>query len=219
VEEQMIRSHAPAAGAGEASPAPPRLSDKTLAAFPHATEPPPAHTAQEITALVQMLRTAGAATIAIGHGRHQASWDTAHALQDSWAATGRSVLNVVSWPEQAASWLKPARQLVGSHPDAWVIIDNPAGCAQLAERLSAHPDWTATRTFGTASLDNADAAALTGFGVLTGMRGVSRDGSTWRIGHGLLLRDSPAVPARGRGPFSAGRRQSPGRLVRQQRHD
>jgi hypothetical protein len=73
-----------------------------------------------------------------------------------------------------------------------VIIDNPAGCAQLAMRLAEHDDWTATRTFGTAALDSPDAVALTAAGVLSGMRGVTAAGGTWRVGHGVLLRDQGA---------------------------
>lgn len=141
-----------------------------------------------------LLRSAGVDTVTIGHGRCLASRDTAQALADAWSNTGRTVLALVDCPERAASWLKPARQLVQTHPDVWVIVDNLAGYAQVAERLKDREDWTPSRTFRTASLDSPDAAALTGFNVLTGMRGVSRDGTTWRVGHGLLLRDEPVLP-------------------------
>ncbi len=109
----------------------------------------------------------------------------------------------MDWPEQAASWLKQARQLVRTHPDAWVIIDNPAGWAQLAARLSEHEDWSPARTFGSASLDSPDTAVLTGLGVLTGMRGVSRDGAPWRIGHGGIRLRQP-TPERRVAPAGAG---------------
>lgn len=92
------------------------------------------------------------------------------------------MLNTVDWPATAASWLKPARQLVSTQPDAWVIIDNPAGCAQVANRLAEHENWTATRTFATASLHSTDVAALTAAGVLSGMSGATATGETCRLG-------------------------------------
>lgn len=174
----------------------PRISDRALADHPHSTRAPAPHTAEEISALVTMLCVAGASTIAIGHGRHTTSRDTATAVTDAWNRAGGTVLGSVDWPARAASWLKPARQMVRAHPDAWVIVDNPAGCAQLARRLAEEQEWSAGRTFGTASIDSPDAAALTGSGALTGMRGVTADGHTWRIGHGVLLRDQAATVIR-----------------------
>jgi Periplasmic binding protein len=171
----------------------PRIPDWAFAAHPHSTKPPAAHTGEEIRTLTAMLRSAGASSITIGHGRHPASRDAALAVIQAWTDGAGTVLGTIDWPERAASWLKPARQLVQTHPDAWVIIDNPAGCAQLAMRLTDHLGWSPARTFGTASMYSPDAAALTGFGVLTGMRGVTPDGATWRIGHGVLLREEPSA--------------------------
>lgn len=55
-------------------------------------------------------------------------------------------------------------------------------------RLAQHEQWSAARTFGTASTDSPDLDALTGFGLLAGLRGVTAAGCTWRIGHSDLLR-------------------------------
>ncbi|MGH3601917.1 MAG: hypothetical protein ACRDQH_16845, partial [Pseudonocardiaceae bacterium] len=181
---------------GYSAIASPRISDHALADHLHSTLAPAPHTAEEISALVTLLRAARASTITIGHGRHTTSRDTASAVTDAWNCAGGTVLGTVNWPARAASWLKPARQMVRTHPDAWVIVDNPAGCAQLSMRLVEQKDWSAVRTFGTASMDSPDAAALTCFGVLTGMRGVTADGRTWRIGHGLLLRDQATTVIR-----------------------
>ncbi len=166
-----------------------RIPDRLFAEHPQSTRTPAPHTAQEISTLVDLLGAAGASTIAIGHGRHTTSRETAIAVSDAWRGLGRTVLGTVDWPADAASWLKSARRLVSTHPDAWVIIDNPAGCAQLAIRLAEQENWTATRTFGTASLSSPDAAALTGAGVLSGMRGATETGGTWCVGHGVLFRD------------------------------
>jgi hypothetical protein len=170
------------------SAASPRIPDRILARHPHSTCPPAPHTAEEVSALIAALHVAGVSTLTIGHGRYTVSRTTAAAVSEAWSRAGGTILGIVDWPARAASWLKAARQMVQSHPDAWVIVDNPAGCAQLAARLAEHEDWSPARTFGTASMDNPDAAALSGFGVLTGMRGVTADGGTWRIGHGILLR-------------------------------
>lgn len=155
-----------------------RIPDRLFAEHPQSSRTPAPHTAREISTLIDLL--GGASTIAIGHGRHTTSRETAIAVSKAWRDLGRTVLGTVDWPAAAASWLKPASRLVSTHPDAWVIIDNPAGCAQLAIRLAEHDNWAATRTFGTASLDSPDTAALTA-GVLSGMRGATATGGTWRV--------------------------------------
>ena len=104
------------------------------------------------------------------------------------------VLDVVSYPPDAASWLRPARRLARAQPDAWVIADNPAGCAQLARRLAGEPGWAAARTLGFASVASADLVELAGPGLLDGMTGATPAGGTWRIEAGQL---SPARAGRG----------------------
>jgi hypothetical protein len=173
---------------GRPAAAAPRISDQALAARPGSAGGPAPHTAREISALVIMLRAARVSTIAIGHGRHATSRDAAAALTGAWNRAGGTVLDTVDWPARAASWLKPARQLVRACPDAWVIADNPAGCAQLARRLAEHEPWSAARTFGTASAGHPDTAALAGSGLLDGLRGVTADGAGWQIANGVLSR-------------------------------
>lgn len=97
------------------------------------------------------------------------------------------MLAVVDWPAAAASWLRPAQRLAGSQPDAWILADTPAGCAQLARRLTGQPGWTPGRTFGFASVATPDLLALTPPGALAGMTGATAAGGSWRIGQGLLL--------------------------------
>ena len=129
-----------------------------------------------------------AETIAIGHGRHTASAGAADALAAAWTAGAGQVLAVVDWPAAAASWLRPAQRL-GRQPArrAWILADTPAGCAQLASRLTGQPGWTPGRTFGFASVATPDLLALTPPGAIAGMTGATAAGGSWRIGQGLLL--------------------------------
>ncbi|HEY3954931.1 MAG TPA: hypothetical protein VGM53_16280 [Streptosporangiaceae bacterium] len=172
----------------------PRIPDAALARCPGAGRPPRPHTAAELARLLRMLHTAGAASIAIGHGRHPASAAAARVLAAAWAGGPGTVLATASWPATAASWLRPARRLAAGRPDAWVIADTPAGCAQLAMRLTGQPGWAPARTFGFASLASPDLITLTGT-ALTGMTGPTASGGIWRIGRGLLIRNDGAPSA------------------------
>src|ERR1700686_4866698 len=126
----------------------PRVPEPTLARYPAAGQPPQPHTAAELDRLIQMLPAPRAETIAIGHGRHTASAGAADALAVAWTAGAGQVLAVVDWPAAAASWLRPAQRLADNQPDAWILADPPAGCAQLASRLTGQPGWTPSRTYG-----------------------------------------------------------------------
>ena len=142
-----------------------RIPDRIIGRYPHAAAPPGHHTDVEIRALMTLLRAAGARRIAIGHGRHCTSIAEAAAINAAWTGIGGAVEQTVSWPVDAASWLRPARRLVAGAPDAWVIADNPAGWAQLATRLAEH---------------------------LTDMTGAAADGGYWRIvGRSLIMQDRP----------------------------
>jgi hypothetical protein len=84
---------------------------------------------------------------------------------------------------------------LAARPDAWVIADTPAGCAQLARRLAGQPGWAPDRTFGFAGLARPDLVALAG-PALTGMSGPTASGGAWRIAGHLLVRDEARRPAR-----------------------
>ena len=105
----------------------------------------------------------------------------------AWTAGAGQVLAVVDWAAAAASWLRPAQRLARSRPDAWILADTPAGCAQLVGRLTGQPGWTPGRTFGFASVATPDLLALTPPGALAGMTGATAAGGSWRIGQSLLL--------------------------------
>ncbi|GAA2985981.1 hypothetical protein GCM10010519_20330 [Streptomyces lactacystinicus] len=160
--------------------------------------PAPAHlTAPELAALLRLLaehRRPPLRSVAIGHSRDDASRTAAAAFADAWHAAGNAVLAVVDWPEQAASWLRPAQRLTDREPDALVIAAAPLGWAQLARRLRHSTPWRPDRTFGFASLAEPVAAAATGPGVLDGVRGASADGGTWRIESGWTASFPPPAP-------------------------
>jgi hypothetical protein len=170
----------------------PRIPDHTLARYPSAVTPPGQHTSAEIARLLTMLRHAGADTIAIGHGRAPASIAAAQALQASWTTAGGTVLIIVDWPAAAASWLRPARRLTAGNPDAWIIADTVAGCAQVVRRLAEQPNWAPTRTVGFAGLASPDLVALTAPTSLAGMTGATATGQTWRVGPDqIIVTDEP----------------------------
>jgi Periplasmic binding protein len=170
----------------------PRVPDQALARYPAASQPPRPHTAAELARLMGLLREAGAAAIAIGHGRHPASAAAAVTLAAAWTACQGEVVAVVDWPAAAASWLRPAQRLTAAQPDAWVLADTPAGCAQLAGRLAEQTSWTPARTVGFASVASPDLVALARPGSLAGLTGATASGGSWRIGHSLLvINDDP----------------------------
>ncbi|WP_370122915.1 hypothetical protein [Streptacidiphilus sp. MAP12-33] len=145
------------------------------------------HTAPELATLLHLLadhRRPRLCGVAIGHSRDDASRAAAVAFADAWRARGNTVLAVVDWPEQAASWLRPARRLTAGEPDALVVAAAPLGWVQLARRLRHSTLWRPDRTFGFASLAEPVAAALAGPGVLDGVRGAGADGGVWRIERG-----------------------------------
>lgn len=165
----------------------------------HPDLPPPApHTGAELAALVALLTRPGFRTgiLSVGHGRDEASREAAHAVADAWTARGGRVLAVVSWPERAASWLRPATRLTTPMPDAWVMAAGLLGFAQLARRLRHSTGWDPARTFAFASLQDPRLPALAGPGVLDGLRGAGADGGTWYVDGSRVTTHPPAgVPS------------------------
>lgn len=165
-----------------------RIPDHIIAGYPAACAPPAHHTDAELQRLVGLLRAARVRTITIGHGRHCTSIAAAAAINAAWTGPGESVEQIVSWPQDAASWLRPARRIAAGDCDAWVIADTPAGFAQLSRRLAHENRWSPPQTFGFASLASPDLIALTGI-LLSGMSGATGTGGFWLIRHESLIID------------------------------
>ncbi|MFB6776247.1 ABC transporter substrate-binding protein [Streptomyces sp. NPDC056352] len=145
---------------------------------------PAAHTDAELTSLLALLTSmrSPVRSVAVGHARDGASRATAQAFLRAWEALDRDVLTVVDWPEEAASWLRPAQRLTAQAPDAWVLAGAPPGVAHLLRRLRRSLGWDPGRTFGFASLADPRMVEFVGVDALDGLRGASADGGTWEIG-------------------------------------
>lgn len=126
--------------------------------------------------------------ITVGHARDDASRSAANAIVRAWADHGGEVLGVVDWPEDAASWLRPARRLAAQAPDAWVVAGSPLGWTQMGRRLRHSTDWDPGRTVAFSSLADIRLIELAGPDIFEGLRGALPDGGTWRIRGGLLVR-------------------------------
>ncbi|WP_329565685.1 Ada metal-binding domain-containing protein [Streptomyces sp. NBC_01361] len=177
---------------GESSRSP-LISPADLAAHGDLPRPSP-HTEAELAALIRLLTLPKSRieTITVGHSRDEASRQAAGAFATAWAARGGKVLTTVNWPENAASWLRPATRLTAGLPDAWVVAAAPLGFAQLARRLHHSTDWDPSHTYAFASLNDSRVPALTGPDTLHGLRGATADGGTWEIRRGWVTTYDPA---------------------------
>ncbi|WP_431921202.1 hypothetical protein [Nonomuraea jabiensis] len=144
------------------------------------------HTAAELAGLLDLLHAQRPRieTVTVGHGRDRASAAAAKAFAEAWTSAGKHVLAVVDWPEEAASWLRPARRFVAGDPDAWVVAATALGWAQMSRRLRHSTTWQPAKTFAFASI--ARSVTLAGPGTLQGVRGVAADGGVWEIGRNLI---------------------------------
>ncbi|ADD39903.1 ABC transporter substrate-binding protein [Stackebrandtia nassauensis] len=142
---------------------------------------PAAHLTAELAAVLRLLERMGANTIVLGSARDAASVATRAALAEAWTERGGEILDSVDWPESAASWLRQARRFAAPKPDAWVVAARPTGWAHMVGRLT-DTAWTADRTIVTAALRAPDVLASFDAASFAGLRGVTREGRTWRIG-------------------------------------
>ncbi|MWA08966.1 hypothetical protein [Streptomyces sp. BA2] len=171
----------------------PLISAAERAAYADLPAPAP-HTEAELAALIGVLTLPKARieTVTIGHSRDTASRAAAEAFAAAWTDRGGTVLTAVSWPETAASWLRPAHRLTAEIPDAWVVAAAPLGLAQLARRLRHSTRWDPARTYAFASLQDSRVPALAGDDVLHGLRGVTAGGATWDVRHRWVTTHPPA---------------------------
>ncbi|MFI5611872.1 hypothetical protein [Amycolatopsis sp. NPDC051903] len=95
---------------------------------------------------VAVLRGWGARTVTFGCSRDPSSVADTTRLAETWTGLGGVVLDVVTWPDTAASWLRQARRFTAHGPDAWVVVSTPAGWAGMVGRLTESPAWDPERT-------------------------------------------------------------------------
>jgi hypothetical protein len=150
---------------------------------------PPPHSEIELATVVGLL--AGlrprVTSIVIGCSRDAPSRATADAVERAWSERGGHVLDVVDWPEHAASWLRQARRFTEPGPDAWVVTGQLTGWVQMGRRLLHSTGWDPARTIGTAALASDDMIAAGGVGTFDGLRGAARDGGTWEVVRTILV--------------------------------
>lgn len=144
-------------------------------------------TEAELTTMVELALRRDTRTIAIGRGRSTAAAGAAAAFASRWETRGRTVLDVVTWPEEAASWLRQATRFAAADPDLWVMAGPPGGWAQMTRRLLWSTPWQAGRTIAFAALGTEPAIALVGADNLPGLTGATATGGAWTVRNGLVL--------------------------------
>ena len=141
-------------------------------------------TGAELDRMLQLALRRDARAVAIGRGRSPAAARAAQGFARRWEAAGRTVLCVVTWPEEAASWLRQATRFAGANPDLWVMAGPQGGWAQMTRRLLWSTPWQPERTIAFADIGTAGAIGLVGAVNLPGLTGATTDGGTWTVRDG-----------------------------------
>jgi hypothetical protein len=146
-------------------------------------------TAAEVDTLVWLLRTMRPrpVSVVIGTAADAVSRANAACIGDAWAEHGGLVLDTVTWPETAASWLRHASRFAGSEPDVWIVSATPAGWVGMGRRLAYSTNWSPRRTIASAALADPALIAAGGLDTFDGLRGAHADGRTWEITRTLFV--------------------------------
>jgi hypothetical protein len=147
-------------------------------------EPRPA--GAELRRMTELARRRGARSVAIGCGRSAGAAAAVADFACRWEGSGGTVLDVVTWPEEAASWLRQAARLAAADPDLWVMAGAPRGWAQVTRRLLWSTPWQPGRTLAFAALGTQRAIGLVGAHNLHGLAGATADGGTWTVCNGSI---------------------------------
>jgi hypothetical protein len=152
-------------------------------------------TSAELDRMTELALYRGARFTAIGRGRSAEAARTAEGFARRWEAAGRVVLDIVTWPEDAASWLRQATRLAAADPDLWIMTGAPRGWAQVTRRLLWSTTWRPERTIASAALGTERAIGLVGACNLEGLAGATAVGGAWAIAGSRLTgaADSPGA--------------------------
>jgi hypothetical protein len=153
-------------------------------------------TEAELDRVAELALRRDARTVTIGHGRSAAAAGAAAAFARRWEDQGRIALDVVTWPEEAASWLRQASRFAATDPDLWVMAGPPGGWAQMTRRLLWSTPWEPGRTIAFAALGTEGAIGLVGADNLSGLTGATAHGGTWAVLDGQLIRPRRGRPGR-----------------------
>ena len=141
----------------------------------------PGPTGAELRRVTELALHRGARSVAIGSGRSAAATAAVTEFADRWEAGGGTVLSVVTWREEAASWLRQATRLAAADPDLWIMAGPPRGWAQMTRRLLWSTPWQPGQTLAFAALGTNRAIGLVGAHNLHGLAGATADGGTWTV--------------------------------------
>jgi hypothetical protein len=133
----------------------------------------------------------GARSVAIGRGRSAAAAAAVTAFARRREASGATVITVVTWPEETASWLRQATRFAAADPDLWIMAAAPRGWAQMTRRLLWSTPWQPGRTLAFAALGTQRAIGLVGAHNLQGLAGATTDGGTWTVCNGSIQAAPP----------------------------
>lgn len=153
-------------------------------------------TEAELDRMLQLTLQRNARTVAIGHGRSPAATRAAREFTRRWETSARTVLCVVTWHEEAASWLRQATRFAGANPDLWVMAGALGGWAQMTRRLLWSTSWQPERTIAFADIGTERAIGLVGAVNLPGLTGATTDGGSWAVRDGQLQIAAQDVGAR-----------------------
>ena len=112
----------------------------------------------------------------------------ATAFAERWRERGGTIGAIVSWPESAASWLRPATRFAAGAPDLWVVADGPRGWAGMGPRLVADGRWDPRRTIAFAGLADPRLPDECPLAAVDGLSGAAADGTCWMFAGRDLIR-------------------------------
>jgi hypothetical protein len=167
----------------------PRL-DETRSLPPVPLTEPASYTGQ-ISQTLTLIHARGARSITIGHGMTPQALSAARTFEHVWTTAGGDVLDVVAWPEEAASWLQQAGRFASGEPDLWVMTGAAPGWAQMTRRLLWSTPWQPRRTLVLGDHLAHAAATLVGIHNVEGLAGTTATG-TWAIRDGHLTFGEPS---------------------------
>ncbi len=140
----------------------------------------------ELRRMTELALGRGVRSVAVGRGRSAAAAAAVTAFARRREAGGGTVLTVVTWPEEAASWLRQATRFAAADPDLWVMAGTARGWAQMTRRLLWSTPWQPDRTLAFAALGTEHAIGLVGAHNLQGLAGATADGGAWTVCNGSV---------------------------------
>jgi hypothetical protein len=143
-------------------------------------------TEAELDRMLQLTLQKNARSVVIGHGRSPVTARAVREFARRWEAAGRTLLCAVTWPEEAASWLRQATRFADANPDLWVMAGPQGGWAQMTRRLLWSTSWEPERTIAFAGIGTGQAIGLVGAINVPGLTGATADGGTWAVRDGHL---------------------------------